>query len=42
MRPLPWFGSADLRALLTADALLVLPPGELLYEAGQTIDAILV
>ena len=28
VRPLPWFGSADLRALLTADALLVLPPGE--------------
>lgn len=42
VRPLPWFGSADLRAILSADALLALPPGELLYEAGQTIDAILV
>jgi molybdopterin molybdotransferase len=42
VRPLPWFGSADLRALLTADALLVLPPGEVRYESGQSIDAVLV
>jgi molybdopterin molybdotransferase len=35
VRPLPWFGSADLRALLTVDALLALPPGEVRYESGQ-------
>lgn len=42
VRPLPWFGSADLRALLTADALLVLPSGEVRYEAGQPISAVLI
>ncbi|HET6573511.1 MAG TPA: gephyrin-like molybdotransferase Glp [Fimbriiglobus sp.] len=42
VRPLPWFGSADLRALLTADALLVLPPGEVRYEPGQPISVMLV
>jgi molybdopterin molybdotransferase len=28
VRPVPWFGSADLRALTTADALVLFPPGE--------------
>jgi molybdopterin molybdotransferase len=41
VRPLPWFGSADLRALLTADALLALPPGEVRYEAGQPTSVVL-
>ncbi len=40
VRPLPWFGSADLRALLTADALLVLPPGEVRLEVGRTAEVI--
>jgi molybdopterin molybdotransferase len=40
VRPLPWFGSADLRALLTADALLVLPPGEVRFGAGQSVPVV--
>lgn len=39
-RPLPWFGSADLRAFLAADALLVLPPGERGYRAGERVEAL--
>jgi molybdopterin molybdotransferase len=42
VRPLPWFGSADLRALLTADSLLVLPPGEVQSGAGQPVSVVLV
>lgn len=42
VRPLPWFGSADLRALLTADALLVLPPGELSFDAGHQVPVVLI
>jgi molybdopterin molybdotransferase len=38
--PLPWFGSADLRALLPADALLVLPAGSVAYEPGRPADVI--
>jgi molybdopterin molybdotransferase len=30
----PWFGSPDLRGLLAANALLVLPPGDLIHRAG--------
>ncbi len=40
VRGLPWFGSADLRALLDANALLVLPPGEVNYDAGSTVDVL--
>ena len=40
VRGLPWFGSADLRALLDANALLVLPPGEVNYQAGSTVDVL--
>ncbi len=36
--PLPWFGSSDLRALLTADAFIVLPPGEVAYDRGAEVD----
>ena len=32
-----WFGSADLRALLTADALICLPPGAVQYKSGDTL-----
>ncbi|MFO0848823.1 MAG: gephyrin-like molybdotransferase Glp [Gemmataceae bacterium] len=39
--PVPWFGSADLRSLLAADALLMLPPGEVRLPAGQPVDVIL-
>jgi molybdopterin molybdotransferase len=38
--PLPWFGSADLRALLSADALLALPAGSVAYEPGRPADVI--
>jgi molybdopterin molybdotransferase len=41
VRALPWFGSADLRALHTANALLVLPPGAQSFLAGATVGVIL-
>jgi hypothetical protein len=37
---LPWLGSADLRAMLPADGLAVLPAGELAYQAGQSVDVL--
>ncbi|OWK46884.1 gephyrin-like molybdotransferase Glp [Fimbriiglobus ruber] len=40
VQPLSWFGSADLRALLTADALLALPAGEVKYAAGHVVDVV--
>jgi molybdopterin molybdotransferase len=40
VRPLHWFGSADLRGLLAADAVIVLPPGSIEYEAGRVVDVI--
>ena len=40
VRPLPWFGSADLRALLPADALIALPAGDWKFEAGQPVDVV--
>jgi len=39
--PLPWSGSADLRALLTANALLVLPAGDVRGETGDVMDVII-
>jgi molybdopterin molybdotransferase len=41
VRPLPWFGSPDLRGILTADALLVLPPGPVKYDAGSPAEVVL-
>jgi molybdopterin molybdotransferase len=41
VRPLPWSGSADLRALSGANALLVLPPGEKRFAPGDRVDTIL-
>lgn len=35
VRPLPWQGAPDLRGLQPADALLVLPPGEVRLDRGQ-------
>jgi molybdopterin molybdotransferase len=42
VRGLPWFGSADLRGLMAADALLLLPPGKVRYDAGQSADVMLI
>jgi molybdopterin molybdotransferase len=41
VRPAAWFGSADLRAFLNADALLQLPAGRVNYAAGAPIPALL-
>jgi molybdopterin molybdotransferase len=38
--PVPWFGSADLRAFLQANALLALPPGKRQYAAGDEVDVL--
>jgi molybdopterin molybdotransferase len=40
VEPVEWFGSADLRAFLKADALLRLPPGEVRYLAGHRVDVL--
>ncbi len=37
VRPVPWFGSADLRALTAANALAIIPPGDHHYRAGETL-----
>lgn len=41
VRPLPWQGSADLRALLPANGYVVIPPGEVRYAAGDVVSVIL-
>jgi len=35
VRPVPWFGSADLRALAQANAFVVLPAGDHRHRAGE-------
>jgi molybdopterin molybdotransferase len=40
VRAVPWFGSADLRALSRANALLVLPAGDHRHPAGQTFSVV--
>jgi molybdopterin molybdotransferase len=40
VRPLPWQGSADLRALLPANGYVVLPPGEVSYPTGEVVNVI--
>jgi molybdopterin molybdotransferase len=40
VRPMPWFGSADLRALSRANALIVLPPGDNVHRAGGLFETI--
>jgi molybdopterin molybdotransferase len=42
VRPVPWFGSADLRGLLQANALLLLPIGDHHHQAGQLLPALAV
>lgn len=37
VRAVPWFGSPDLRGLTRANALLVLPVGDHLHQAGQVL-----
>jgi molybdopterin molybdotransferase len=38
--PVPWLGSADLRALTQANALILLPPGDQWHRAGQTFEVL--
>jgi molybdopterin molybdotransferase len=40
VRPVPWFGSPDLRGLTKADAFVLLPAGDHRHKAGQTFDVI--
>lgn len=40
VQPVRWFGSADLRALLGANALLLLPPGERTWQSGETVETL--
>ncbi len=41
LRPVPWLGSPDLKALTQANALAVFPPGDVTLRAGQTFDVLL-
>jgi molybdopterin molybdotransferase len=41
VQPVPWFGSADLRGLAGANALVVLPAGDHCHRAGQGFDVIM-
>ena len=40
VRMVPWFGSPDLRALLRANALAVLPAGNHHHRAGQVLPVV--
>jgi molybdopterin molybdotransferase len=40
VRPVSWFGSADLRSLAQANALVLLPPGDHQHRAGQRFDVL--
>lgn len=40
VRPVPWFGSSDLRALARANALAVLPAGDHHHRAGQELSVL--
>jgi molybdopterin molybdotransferase len=40
VRPVGWFGSADLRGLASADALIQLPPGDIAYPAGHPVQTV--
>ncbi|MHB1425236.1 MAG: molybdopterin molybdotransferase MoeA [Gemmataceae bacterium] len=40
VRPVPWIGSADLRALTQANGLVLFPAGEQRYRAGQSFEAL--
>jgi molybdopterin molybdotransferase len=40
VRPVPWLGSADLRALTRANALMVLPAGDHQHRKGQRLEVL--
>ena len=40
VRPVPWFGSPDMRGVTAANAFVVLPPGELVHPAGATLEVL--
>ncbi len=40
VRPVPWSGSADLRALTAANALMLLPPGDYSYRKGAAMSVL--
>jgi molybdopterin molybdotransferase len=40
VRAVPWIGSADLRALTQANALVLFPQGDRRYQAGQVFEAL--
>jgi molybdopterin molybdotransferase len=40
VRAVPWIGSADLRALTQANALVLFPPGDCRHRAGQVFEAL--
>jgi molybdopterin molybdotransferase len=40
VRPVPWFGSADLRGLTRANALVLLPAGDHMHPSGQLFSVI--
>jgi molybdopterin molybdotransferase len=42
VRPVPWFGSPDLRGLTPANAFVLLPPGEHQHRAGQRFPVLVV
>jgi hypothetical protein len=39
-QPVQWFGSPDLRAVAQANALLLLPLGDHVHEAGKLLPAL--
>ena len=41
VRPLPWAGAPDLRGMMHADGLIVLPAGDARYEAGTAVEVVL-
>jgi molybdopterin molybdotransferase len=40
VKPLSWAGSADLRGLVDANALIVFPAGDRTYSAGETVEVL--
>jgi molybdopterin molybdotransferase len=42
IRPMPWFGSPDLRSLAQAQAFVVFPPGDHRHRAGQEFPVLVV
>jgi molybdopterin molybdotransferase len=40
VRPVPWIGSADLRSLTRANALILFPPGDHRHRTGQSFDVL--